>query len=162
MPDNTSSWLWWVFSTVLVAIVINLSSDYLRPRIDALWSKFSAKRRKMSELESAKIEAAAVKMLSSSEEANYIFHSYQRWLTIYVFYMLVFFQFYFFAIVGANTSIKTDTSPLGQGIPVATIFLICLPIYYLSRKPAAKIREFRQIIEKYREQHDSRNENLHQ
>lgn len=48
--DNISSWTWW-FSVVFVGLLINLSSAYLKPRIDTFLAKYSAGRRNKQEKE---------------------------------------------------------------------------------------------------------------
>ena len=46
--SDLSSWYWW-FSVVLVGLLINLASSYLKPQIDAVYGKFTATKREKNE-----------------------------------------------------------------------------------------------------------------
>ena len=45
MPDNSQSWIWWGFTTIVLALLVNLASSYTKPYMDRWLNKFSETRR---------------------------------------------------------------------------------------------------------------------
>jgi len=46
IPNSTSTWIWWVFSVILVSFIVNITSTYAKPLLDNMGVKYSNKRRK--------------------------------------------------------------------------------------------------------------------
>ncbi|MBP7963158.1 MAG: hypothetical protein KBG20_07565 [Caldilineaceae bacterium] len=44
IPNTAESWGWWLFTAIFVAVIINLISAFLYPRIEKKWAKTSEAR----------------------------------------------------------------------------------------------------------------------
>ena len=56
MPNNSQLWIWWVFSTILIAIFVNLVSAYTKPYADKILERYSDSRRIKNKKKREKIE----------------------------------------------------------------------------------------------------------
>jgi|GEM_PF-4773986 len=59
-----TSWVWWLFSTVFLSIVLNLASSYVKPYLDRQFERFSDSRRVKNAKQEARIEQAARVLLA--------------------------------------------------------------------------------------------------
>ena len=66
MPDTALSWTWWAFTTIVLALFINLLSDYMKPKIDSVLGKYSNKVKMKNETEKGEIDGLAKAMMSDS------------------------------------------------------------------------------------------------
>ena len=55
-PYNGITWAWFIFSTIFLAIAINILSDYLKPFLDRRLERVSASRRIRNQLENEEFE----------------------------------------------------------------------------------------------------------
>ena len=70
MPNNIISWLWWIFTVVIVASLVNLGTTYIKPRLDKFWEKYSTTQKlKNEEREKEENETVSI-MLSNSAYAQ--------------------------------------------------------------------------------------------
>ena len=63
MPDSFKLWSWWFFSAVVMGIVINLTSAYIKYPVDKVWEKISDSRRSKNETYRQKIAEAVEKLI---------------------------------------------------------------------------------------------------
>jgi len=56
MPNNSQLWIWWIFSTILIAIFVNLVSAYTKPYADKILERYFDSRRIKNKKKREKIE----------------------------------------------------------------------------------------------------------
>ncbi|MFN8383729.1 MAG: hypothetical protein U0V02_17440 [Anaerolineales bacterium] len=79
MPNTLISWIWWFFSTVLIAIIINFFTEYSRPKIDKILGRYSNKQKEKNEKYNARIMALAKEIYSKSELSLYYYSAKTFW-----------------------------------------------------------------------------------
>lgn len=164
MPNNSLSWLWWVFSTVILAIIINVISDYIKPKVDHYLEKYSTKRRELSELESNEIMHKASEMRNKIELANLFYFSYIRLAIFYTVFMIGFIQsiLAFFVIASINQTgnwtfknwgmffmsiIKENNIVALAGI---SSLMFGVVLYIMSRNLMGRMKKMHRIFSQYR------------
>lgn len=71
-------WESWWFGSVILAVVINLGTSYLKPILDQWWGKYSERQRKVNLKNSALLDVQIQEMLDDQTEVMYIFAMLNR------------------------------------------------------------------------------------
>jgi hypothetical protein len=91
VPENLYEWSWWFFSAIVLTIVLNIFSDYVKPRIDLIWQKYSDKRKRKNIEEENKINSVVDNMLQDPRETHHVYSMLNYWATrSYAYFILVF------------------------------------------------------------------------
>src|SRR5688572_26482898 len=79
MPENLYEWIWWFLSAIILTIVLNVFSDYIKPKIDFFWQKYSDKQRAKNVEEEQKINNIVNNMLQDSRELYHVCSMLTYW-----------------------------------------------------------------------------------
>jgi hypothetical protein len=65
--EDVSSWWWWI-SVVVLSLLLNLASSYLKPLIDRRWARWSEARQRDLEERSARFQEAVQRLADDPQE----------------------------------------------------------------------------------------------
>lgn len=142
-----TSWAWWLFSTVILAIVLNLISSYLKPYIDRQFERFSDSRRVKNAKQKARIEQAAHVLLADPTLSAW----HQGKITLQAFVGGTGFILLIGSVVVSLVVVSLDNT---TDLPVALILLILNPMVMgtlIFNRAGEQMRLQFQILDRYRE-----------
>jgi len=166
MPNNLISWFWWIFSTIFMALLINIISAYLKPKIDDALEKYSNTRKELNEKEENEILGLASEMLESIEHASFGYFNFFRWQILSSStdtWMTIVLGVVIIASLLPTTSTPFTTSPDPRTIFFflqISILLICaILLWFLRLSVSRKARKFRRVIGRYKQMLDNKYKN---
>lgn len=148
MPDTTASWIWWIFSAIILSLLINLISDYLKPAIDKIWGNYSSAQNKKNEKRKREILEAVNRMHSNQKEAFHTYYLSLYYLIVQYAYLVIFFIFLGFAFQ-SNTNKTENIFDLPNLLQLLFLFVASIT-YIFHRLIIKKSRKYQEIIGKYR------------
>lgn len=87
LPNTTEAWIWWVVSTIIVGLLINLLASYLYPKLDQRLAMYSEQRRHSLAVKEREFREQVDKLLASSANVTdakiEMIHS-QLWAILYL------------------------------------------------------------------------------
>ncbi len=138
MSSNTPSWLSWFLTTIVLAIIINIVSNYLKDRIDLVWGKYSDKRKTKNKLLMEKMENQVSEMLADPEQVGYYYYNVILYAVKACFYLI------FFAVfVGIVFSSESNTVEkiIFSFLSILSM-IMCLYLYTKSSGFSGPVREY--------------------
>jgi hypothetical protein len=79
MPDSAISWGWWFFTAIILSMLVNIISDYVKPKLDLIWQKYSTKQNLKNENERNEINHIVDNMLKNQQDALYVYSRTNVW-----------------------------------------------------------------------------------
>lgn len=86
MPNNLSSWIWWLFSSVVLAVILNLVSDYLKQKVDIVFGNYKENQRKQSDIQKDRVNWMVEQMRSDPLTVQFIY--YRHTITSVLLYII--------------------------------------------------------------------------
>ena len=72
MPGNAVQWFWWVFSTVVVAVLVNLASAWVEPLLSRYLDRHAVARKLKSAAKQREFEDRVAWMLADPTEVTHV------------------------------------------------------------------------------------------
>lgn len=119
IPKTFLEWVWQIgFVVLFCGFGIGLAVAYAKPKLDALWGRYSEKKRLQNEQEKKEMEATAQTLISQpSEMQDFQFHRIRVLMYFYV--SLAFYLVFFMAATFLLLPIP-DLMPSNSPIPLIT------------------------------------------
>ena len=75
VPNSFGGWVWWFLTAIGIAFVVNLGSDYLKPRLDQYLEGYSTSRKISNEKKRQQLEQKVTTILNDPTEVNILLHN---------------------------------------------------------------------------------------
>lgn len=75
MPNDLFSWLWWIFTTIVVAIIVNITSEFIKSKVNNVIGNYSKKQKNKNLEQERKIKSIVDRMI---ENPSYLSHFHFR------------------------------------------------------------------------------------
>ena len=121
---DISSVYWWI-AVVLVGLVINLASAYLKPVLDNFYLKHSASRKRKIDVENKKLDTEAGILLKDMHLLILKGFEEVRWFVLSIFLLLL-----AFVIAYLSSRVSGPTGP--QPLVSALLFFLAFSIFMLA------------------------------
>lgn len=124
MPDSSQSWIWWGFTTVVLALLVNLASSYTKPYVDRVLNRISEGRKIRSQKKQEEYNKELNKLLNNPSRFTAL---QSRMICIAIMVALILIVVVIF--IGSMQSSVLDS----RAVTAAIIFMAYLGVDLLSR-----------------------------
>lgn len=121
--SDLSSWYWW-FTVVIVGLLINLASSYLKPQIDLIYERVSASRKNKNDEEKRNLNRKVEELIATPNRILLEGISELRERTFSLLTLLIGFAFTGFGLVFAQGATKVgvlESFASGICVGIATV-----------------------------------------
>ena len=90
VPNSFGGWMWFFLTAIVLAVAVNIGSDYLKPKVDRYLEGYSTSRKITNEKGRQQLEERVTELLNDPTEVSFLLHNIALAERLILFFILLF------------------------------------------------------------------------